>query len=472
MFAWLLGTVVLGTLLTGCTRNSDDGGGDTGSQLVELTGNLTTQTLTADKRYLIKGQVFVRSGQVLTIQPGTVIYGEKRTKGTLVIDRGGRLEARGTASQPIVFTSNQSVGDRDRGDWGGLVMLGNAGCNQIDPAIEGIDPAVYFGGNPGNIRSSTTAQDNESSGTLEYVRVEFAGIELTPNNETNSLTMGGLGRGTKMEYVQLSYGGDDGFEWFGGTNNGRYLVSFNMWDDDFDVDFGWSGNVQFAVAVRYPSYADQSGSNIFESDNGPNDNDVQPYTTGTFSNITGIGPIKTGTSISNGNYQHAIDLRRRTAISILNSVFTGMPLGIRMNQASVVNQYNVTRRGVLANNIILTPNNANAFLAGSGVVVDSVRNFWNATNVRVDGPASDAAHTTLGINPDLIYGTRTDQQYGSNPNFAVTSGTITTGASFTNPKFSETNRTGIFQTVTFRGAFGTTDWTDTWAEFNPVNRSY
>jgi hypothetical protein len=263
MYSWLLGTLVLGATMQSCTRTADDGGDDTGSQLVELTGNLTTQTLTADKRYLIKGQVFVRSGQVLTIQPGTVIYGEKRTKGTLVIDRGGRLEARGTASQPIVFTSNQSVGDRDRGDWGGIVMLGNAGCNQVDPAIEGIDPAVHFGGNPANTRSSTTAQDNESSGTLEYVRIEFAGIELTPNNETNSLTMGGLGRGTKMEYIQLSYGGDDGFEWFGGTNNGRYFISFNMWDDDFDVDFGWSGNVQFGVAVRYPSYADQSGSNIF-----------------------------------------------------------------------------------------------------------------------------------------------------------------------------------------------------------------
>lgn len=472
MYSWLLGTLVLGATMQSCTRTADDGGDDTGSQLVELTGNLTTQTLTSDKRYLIKGQVFVRSGQVLTIQPGTVIYGEKRTKGTLVIDRGGRLEARGTASQPIVFTSNQSVGDRDRGDWGGIVMLGNAGCNQVDPAIEGIDPAVHFGGNPANTRSSTTAQDNESSGTLEYVRIEFAGIELTPNNETNSLTMGGLGRGTKMEYIQLSYGGDDGFEWFGGTNNGRYFISFNMWDDDFDVDFGWSGNVQFGVAVRYPSYADQSGSNIFECDNGPNDNDVQPYTTGTFSNITGIGPIKTGTSISNGNFQHAIDLRRRTAVSILNSVFTGMPLGVRMNQASVVAQYLTAGRGVLANNIILTPNNANAFLAGSGVVADSVRNFWNRTNERVDGPASDAAHTTLGINPDLIFGSRTDQQYGSNPNFAVTSGTIATGASFTHPKFSEANRTGIFQTVTYRGAFGAADWTDTWAEFNPVNRSY
>lgn len=441
------------------------------AQIVELSGNLTTQTLTADKKYLIKGQVFVKSGIVLTIQPGTVIFGEKRTKGTLVIDRGGKIEAKGTASQPIVFTSNQLEGDRDRGDWGGLVILGNASCNQVDPAIEGIDPAVFFGGNAANTKSTATANDADNSGTLEYVRVEFAGIELTPNNETNSITLGGVGNGTKMEYVMVAYGGDDGFEWFGGTVNARYLVAHNTWDDDFDVDFGFSGNVQFGLAVRYPSYADQSGSNIFECDNGPNDNDVQPYTTGTFSNITGIGPIKTGATTSNGNFQHAIDLRRRTAVSIVNSTFTGMPLGVRMNQASVVANY-VNGRGILSDNIILTPGTSQ-FIAGSGVVADSVRNIWNRNNSVVAGPASDALNTTLGISPDLIYGSRTDEQYGSNPNFAVATGsTITSGASFTNAKFSEANRTGKFTTVAYRGAFGATDWTDGWAEFNPVVKKY
>ena len=443
------------------------------AQIVELSGNLTTQTLTADKKYLIKGQVFVNSGIVLTIQPGTVIFGEKRTKGTLVINRGGRIEAKGTAALPIVFTSNQAEGDRDRGDWGGLVILGNASCNQVDPAIEGIDPAVFFGGNAANTKSSATVNDAENSGTLEYVRVEFAGIELTPNNETNSITMGGVGNGTKMEYVMVSYGGDDGFEWFGGTINARYLISHNSWDDDFDVDFGYSGNNQFGVAIRYPSYADQSGSNIFECDNGPNDNNVQPYTTGTFSNFTGIGPIKTGATVSNSSFQHALDLRRRTAVSIVNSVFTGMPLGVRMNQSSVVSQYS-TGVGILSNNIILTPGTtANQFLAGSGVVADSVRNIWNRTNAVVAGPASDALNTTLGISPDLIYGTRTDEQYGSNPNFAVATGsTITSGSSFTLAKFSEANRTGKFTTVAYRGAFGSTDWTDGWAEFNPVLKKY
>ncbi|HSK12156.1 MAG TPA: hypothetical protein VK907_03020, partial [Phnomibacter sp.] len=445
---------------------------DPGTTFEELTGNLTTQTLTADKKYLLKGQVFVRNGQTLTVQPGTVIYGEKRTRGTLVIDRGGKLIAEGTATQPIVFTSNQAPGDRDRGDWGGIVWLGNAQCNQVDPAVEGIDPAVFFGGNAANVSSSSTVNNNDNNGSLKYVRIEFAGIELSPNNETNSLTMGGVGRGSTMEYVQVSYGGDDGFEWFGGTINGKYLVSFNMWDDDFDVDFGYAGNVQFGLAVRYPSYADQSGSNFFECDNGPNDNDVQPYTTATFSNFTGIGPIKNGTTTGNGNFQHSLDLRRRTAVSIMNSVFAGMPRGVRFNQASVINQYVTTGRGVLANNVLIAP--AATFQAGTGVAVADVQAYWDAANAKKEGATSDAEYTAFGINPDLFYGTRLDINYSANPSFALTSAaaTLATGASFTHPKFNEEGRAGFFTTVQHRGAFGTTDWTDGWAEFRPVDKTY
>ncbi|HMP31423.1 MAG TPA: hypothetical protein PKD85_17615, partial [Saprospiraceae bacterium] len=216
-------------------------------RFTELTGNLTTQTLVASRTYLLKGQVFVNSGQTLTIEPGTVIMGDKATKGTLVINKGGRIVANGTQERPIVFTSALDAGVRDRGDWGGLVILGNANVNQVDPAIEGITPAVTFG------TTNNTAQDGESSGTLRYVRVEFAGIELTPNNETNSITMGGVGRGTVMEYCMVSFGGDDGFEWFGGFVNGKYFVSFSTWGDCFDVGYGYSGNIQFGLSIRRPS---------------------------------------------------------------------------------------------------------------------------------------------------------------------------------------------------------------------------
>jgi hypothetical protein len=467
--------LMIGSVLAGCRKEVNEPEdviiAPPKEEIVELSGNITTRTLEATKKYLLKGQVFIQDGQTITVQPGTIILGEKRTKGTLIVNRGGKLIANGTVDKPIVMTSNQLPGDRDRGDWGGLVILGRASCNQVDPAIEGIDPAVFFGANPGNSSSDKVAVENDNSGTYRYLRVEFAGIELSPNNETNSITMGGVGRGTIMEYCQVSYGGDDGFEWFGGTVNGKYFISHASWDDCFDVDFGWSGNVQFGVAIRYPSYADQSGSNTFECDNGPNDNDVQPYTTGTFSNITGIGPIRGGTSISNGNFQHSLDLRRRTAVSILNSVFTGFPRGIRFNQASVLAQY-TANRGVLANNILICPTVATTYQAGTGVNVGDVSAYWLAANTTVSGAYTDAQYTALGINPDLIFGTRLDTAYPANPAFAVTSGTIATGAAFTNPKFTEANRTGFFTTVTYRGAFGASDWTDNWAEFRPVDKTY
>lgn len=438
------------------------------NNLVELSGELETQTLTADKKYLIKGQVFVRDGKVLTIQPGTVVFGDKRTRGVLVIDKGGKLEAVGTADKPIVFTSNQEAGIRDRGDWGGIVMLGRANTNQPDPAIEGITPAVTFG------TLNSSANNTESSGTLKYVRVEFAGIELTPNNETNSITMGALGSGTTMEYVMVSFGGDDGFEWFGGTINGKYLISHATWDDDFDVDFGYSGNVQFALANRYPGFADQSQSNGFECDNGPNDNDVEPYTTGTFSNVTVIGPILNGSSVSNANFAHAIDLRRRTAVTIANSVFTGFPIGIRMNQPSVLEQYSVKQNDALVNNILVARSSA-SYAAGSGVVADSVRNYWTANNTTIGVSAySDSLNTALGFNSSIFFPKGAlATGYATSPDFTVSSGTLTSGASFTHPKFDESNRSAFFnKSVQHIGAFGSTNWAAGWAEFNPVDKAY
>lgn len=481
MSKYLIATLMLvffaGTF-SACSDNSTgNGGGDDQPDFIVLTGNLPTQTLTANNRYLLRGQVFVRDGSVLTIEPGTVIFGDKRTRATLVIDKGGQIIADGTRENPIVFTSAQEPGVRDRGDWGGLVILGRANVNQPAPAIEGITPEVFFG------TTHSNQFDDESSGILRFVRVEFGGIELSPNNETNSITMGGVGRGTVMEYNMVSFGGDDGFEWFGGTVNGRYLVSHAMWDDDFDCDYGWSGNVQFGLIIRYPGFADQSQSNAFECDNGPNDND-QPrdqdgnilfpdysFTTGTFSNVTVIGPIREGASVSNGNYAHAIDLRRRTSVSIFNSVFTGFPRGLRMNQPSVLENY-LEGRGVLENNILVYATPANAFLAGSGVNAADVADFWNATNTTISGPFSDALHTQLGLNPDLFFGSRLADQYPANPDFRVTTGSLASGADFSSPKFNEPNRAGFFQPVNFIGAFGADNWAAGWTEFDPVNREY
>jgi hypothetical protein len=447
--------IVSSLIFVSCTNNDDIIGEVPEESVVILSGELNTMTLTKDKKYLIQGQTFVRAGKVLTIQAGTIIKGDKATKGTLVIDKGGRIEAKGTANEPIVMTSNLPAGSRDRGDWGGLVILGNAPVNQTDPSIEGITPAVVFGG--------TVANDN--SGTLEYVRVEYAGIELTPNNETNSITLGAVGNGTKIENVQVSFGGDDGFEWFGGTVNGKYLISFASWDDSFDVDFGYEGKNQFGLEVRYPSFADQSGSNSFECDNGPNDNVTPLITTGVFSNFTCIGPKANDTQSINANYQHSIDLRRRTAVTIANSVFIGYNTGLRMNQQSVFDNY-AAGTGKLLNNILVIPSSRD-FAVGSGMTAttSTVRTWFTANNTLITTATADA-FATLGLGTNLAFGANVVSAYPANPNFAVTSGTLASGAGFTDAKLS-----GL-QSVAYRGAFGTTDWTDGWAEFVPNSKTY
>ena len=450
--------LMLGATTSSCSSNDDNNGGGGASTFIELSGDLTSRTLTKDKKYLIKGQTFVRTGQVLTIQPGTVIFGDKATKGTLVIDRGGKIEANGTAAEPIVFTSALPAGTRDRGDWGGLVILGNANVNQTNPAIEGISPAANFGG----------TNDADDSGTLRYVRVEFAGIELTPNNETNSITLGAVGSETALEYCQVSFGGDDGFEWFGGSVNGKYLIAFASWDDSFDVDFGYTGKNQFGVEVRYASYADQSGSNSFECDNGPNDNETTLLTTGVFSNFTCVGPKATNTQSINANYQHSIDLIRRTAVTIANSVFLGYPRGIRMNQQTVYNNFN-GGTGNLLNNI-LHHVGSSRYTVGTGMAATAtdVENYWtangNTTNTNDDFAA---AITALGMNTNVFFGSNVTTAYAANPNFEVAAtGLLTTGASFTNAKLA-----GL-DTTTYIGAFGATDWTDGWAEFLPNAKVY
>jgi hypothetical protein len=451
-FLLLLMAVVV--TFTSCSDDSEDDVNIVDDDLTVLQGDLESMTLTKENKYLLKGQVFVRSGKTLTINPGTIIFGDKATKGTLVVDRGGKIMAEGTKDEPIVITSVLPAGSRDRGDWGGLVILGNAPTNQNNPEIEGISPAVVFGGN----------DPADNSGVLRYVRVEFGGIELTPNNETNSITMGGVGSGTVMEYAQVSYGGDDGFEWFGGTNDGKYLISLGMWDDDFDIDFGYSGKNQFGLAVRYVSFADQSGSNGFECDNGPNDDSTSLLTQSLLSNFSIIGPRWLNNQSISGNYQHTIDLRRRVSLSLTNSVLCGFPRGIRMNQQSVGNNY-AANRGILLNNILVAP--TNTYVQGSGVTFD-VKEYWEANNTTITDTDFPTVYGNLGLRKEMFYADLLNNQLPSNPNFAVTSGTLTTGAKFEDSRFADP----FFDKVNFIGAFGSEDWTDTWAEFNPILKEY
>ncbi len=163
-------------------------------------GKITTDlTLTADREHLLRGAVFVEDGATLTIEPGTTVFGEGATLGTLIVARGGKLNARGTAGAPIVFTSDAQPGSRRRGLWGGLIVNGRAPINQGTEAFGEGDTGAFGGNDP-----------NDSSGVYQYIRVEFAGIEFSPDHELNGIAFQGVGAGTVVDHVQVHFNQDDG----------------------------------------------------------------------------------------------------------------------------------------------------------------------------------------------------------------------------------------------------------------------
>lgn len=302
-------------------------------------GDITTNTTwTSGNTYLLDGGfVYVTNGATLTIEAGTIIRGTGN--GTLIIEKGAKINAQGTANNPIIFTSNQPAGSRDYGDWGGVVLLGQATNNNPN------SPNVVTEGGIGN---GTTGKgcfggtnDNDNSGIMSYVRIEFCGIPLVPNSEINGLTFGAVGAGTQIDHIQVSYSGDDSFEWFGGTVDCKYLVAFHGWDDDFDTDFGYRGRIQFGFSVRDSRIADQSGSNGFESDNDAAGTNLTPKTKAKFSNITIIGPNWTGNAdTTNSLYKRGAHIRRNSSISIYNSIITGYPsAGFLIDAVSTANNY-------------------------------------------------------------------------------------------------------------------------------------
>ncbi|WP_290524758.1 hypothetical protein [Alcanivorax sp.] len=269
-----------------------------------VTGPLTgTHTWTANTTWILDGIVYVEDGS-LTIEAGTRIEG--RPGSALVITRGANLFARGQQSAPIVFTSNQAMGTRTAGDWGGVVMLGSAPVNVQDAQIEGIphgDTRGQFGG--------TDAAS--SCGVMEYTRIEYAGFEVYANNELNGLTLGGCGSNTIIRNVQVHRALDDGIEVFGGTVNLKHVVITGAGDDSLDWDMGWRGNVQFLVAQQHPNL----GDNAFEGDNLKANPDASPVSEPTLYNLTLISPR------SHEKYHRAMTLKVGTGGHFHNVIIDG-----------------------------------------------------------------------------------------------------------------------------------------------------
>ncbi len=422
-----------------------------------------SRTLYSDTVYTLTGLYFVPTGQRLTIQPGTVIMGD--TAATLIIQPGAKIIAEGTAAKPIIFTSRKAPNLRSPGDWGGIIILGSAPTNQINPVIEGgIIPGTYGGAVP-----------NDSSGVMRYVRIEFPGYRFQLDNEVNGLTCGGVGSKTVLEYIQVSYSFDDSYEFFGGTVNLKHAVAFGGTDDEFDSDFGWQGKAQFLFGLKDRTKWDPTGqSNGFESDNESSASWDDPRTYPFFSNVTLIGPIPADndTTVPSGSetrWQYVAVSRRGTMASIYNSILMGYPGGyslrdLQSKTAAHGDTLQVRNTSLQAYPAIVYPVTNETGGSPGG---------WPGVSAWFNTPAYANLGGTGARLPSAIGLTDMSSIFNPNPVPTLASEPATAGTDFTNPNLSG----GFFTTVSYRGAFDpsvpwSSQWTAGWTNFDPQNTEY
>lgn len=370
-------------LAAGCGKESNPNP----SQGVTCDGNVCTVagtitedlTFTKDKQWVLRGGVFIGDDvekTILTVEPGTTVFGETSTLGMLVIRRNSEIHADGTAAEPIVFTSAKPAGSRARGDWGGIILNGNAPVNGCDAA-----PCESFGEGGTGFYGGDDPTDN--SGTLRYVRVEFAGRLLSPDNELNGIAFQGVGSGTTVDYIQVHMNKDDGVEFFGGNAEVKHIIVTGAADDSIDWTDGWQGKIQFAVAQQY----DDASDNGIEADNNAEDNEATPRSMPTLSNITLIGSPDSESS------DLGMLLREGTGASIHNVIVTGF------NDACIDVDDDATFAQVDAGNLVMNDS-----------IISCATNFKDDTAENTEPyAASDFFDGTAG---DSANNTETDPQLG------------------------------------------------------------
>ncbi len=295
--------------------------------IVQVDGEIdASQTLSCDKRYRLLGEVFVKPPAILTIQAGTEVFGDKTTGAALVIMPGAKIVANGTKDNPIVFTSEGGQ-FADPGDWGGIVLLGNAPTNLKDGngmpmqgTVEGIlttQNALYGGSNP-----------DDSSGSLQFVRVEYGGKAIAPNNELNGITFAGVGRGTIVDHVMVRQTTDDCFEFFGGTVQAKHLLCQAPGDDGFDWDNGFTGKLQFLLLQQDVAYPVPQDMNGFEGDNDAANSANAPLSEPTIYNATLCGQDYLA------GQQYGALLRKSTRAHLFNLFVSGFEAGVDVRDAA------------------------------------------------------------------------------------------------------------------------------------------
>ena len=441
-------------LATGCVKveiddsvvnNGSSGSGETIQDRIisskVITGVINEVVELPKGKYTLKGYVYVNNRATLRFAAGSIIVSDTIQKGALIVERNSRLFCEGTATEPIVFTSGKAPGRRVPGDWGGIVLLGSAPTNRsTTPIIEGGINSEYGG---------SLAADN--SGILRYVRIEYAGIAADPNSEINGLTLGGVGSGTTIENVQVSYGNDDAFEFFGGTVNCKNLIAFATADDDFDYDFGYVGRIQFGVSLRDPLFVDGGDAgNGIECDNDGTGTVASPRTRPVMSNFTFCGPNGATGTLNNHNFNTRF--RRSTHFVLRNSILMGYAkAGFQFESDSTASAY-LDNRSQFRHNLVhavVEPYRTNSTtLATAASVrtkaegVDSCKTYTAAADIQLENPFSLTA-----------------------PNFMPKAGSpALTGASFIG--------LSNFTVTPYVGAFGTTNWMTGWTSFTPQTNVY
>jgi len=323
-----------------------------------LSGTLTENlTLTSDSVWTLKGYVYVPEGVTLTIEPGTVIKSDVSEKGALCIERGGKIYANGSETKPIIFTSGQS--SPKAGDWGGLIILGNAPTNKPNPTIEGGVGRPYGG-----------LDENDNSGVLKYVRVEYAGIAAFPGSEINAFTFGGVGKGTVVDYCESYYANDDAFEFFGGTVNCSHLIAVGTADDDYDFDFGYTGTIEYAISKRDPLFVDMADAgNGIECDNDGTGSSAIPVTNPKLNQFTMIGP-NSPSSLPNHNL--AMRWRRGTNFKVQHSIFYGYMKGGFSIESDPTAQSFVDGNSTMFNNYISSVDTMNLVKTNSTLLLKNI----------------------------------------------------------------------------------------------------
>jgi len=412
-------------------------------------GRYGDMTWGPDNRFLITtdvgpDNVFIEDGATLTILPGTTIFADGRI--ALVIEQGARIEADGTAAEPIVFTSG--TGSPARGDWGGLIINGFApvNCGEGGLTCQGEGSSGAYGGD----------DPNDDSGVLRYVRVEYGGDQINDDDQYNGIAFQGVGSGTTIEYVQAHLSQDDGIEFFGGTANAKYLVVTGAGDDSIDWTFGFTGNIQYAVVQQYGDEGDRG----VEADNNGSANDALPRSNPVLSNFTIRGP---------GGANINTLFREGMSGQMWASILSDSETCIDFDQASTWDQL-IAGNIAFRNNVLncTEPYNDNEVEEDDNGDV-TFEDPCTISSLLTDGATDCGGETVTNLSAGNVSAdpgfSSLVTQPGSTPVFTPSASGPAVGTAERGP--DELGDNAFFDSVTYSGAIDPngTDWTASWAAY-------